>query len=303
MIYRILHTTCYDYSKPVTRCHNEVRMMPVDGPCQKVLETDLVLDLEASSHAEHRDFFGNRVVYFEIHTPHQKLSLTAKSKVDTKGQTLDLNGVVSANWEEVHRIFHETNGSPPEIYRFLLASIHVPLLPEIREYAALSFPQGRPMLEAMADLNQRIFSDFTFDVAATDVSTPLLQAFRERRGVCQDFSHFAIACMRTLGFPAAYVSGYLETDPPDGQIKLKGTDASHAWFAVYVPEAGWIHFDPTNNQMADRRYIHAAMGRDYAGAAPSRGVVFGGGVHQLSVSVDVVSLPASASDTEPDSSG
>ena len=164
--------------------------------------------------------------------------------------------------------------------------------PAFREYAAPSFPLGRPLLEAMADLNRRIHQEFTYDPHFTTVATPLNQVLTEQRGVCQDFAHLAMACLRAWGLAARYVSGYLETLPPPGQPRLIGADASHAWLAVYVPGVGWAEFDPTNDCMPGEQHITLAWGRDYGDVAPLKGVMTGGGSHSLEVSVDVAPQPA-----------
>ena len=161
----------------------------------------------------------------------------------------------------------------------------------MRDYAIPSFPVGRPIVDAVDDLVKRIHRDFTYDPQFTTIATPLLDVLKHRRGVCQDFAHVAIACLRSLGLAARYVSGYIETIPPAGQARLVGADASHAWFSLYVPEWGWLDFDPTNNQMASDQHIILAVGRDYQDVTPLKGVLFGGGKHQLDVSVDVERLP------------
>jgi transglutaminase-like putative cysteine protease len=157
----------------------------------------------------------------------------------------------------------------------------------LRRYAAASFPAGRPTLEALLDLTQRIYRDFTYDPRATTVSTPLNQVWRTRRGVCQDFAHFQIGCLRALGLPARYVSGYLVTKPPPGKPRLVGADASHAWVALYCPGVGWIDADPTNNVLPAEHHITVAYGRDFSDVSPVKGVILGGGHHTLSVAVDV----------------
>ena len=162
----------------------------------------------------------------------------------------------------------------------------VPMIPELHDYAEKSFAKGRPLLEAVEDLTTRLYTDFTYDPGFTTIATPLADVVKHRRGVCQDFAHLGIACLRALGLAARYVSGYIETDPPPDQEPLEGADASHAWFSVYLPQFGWIDFDPTNNQIPADRHITVAWGRDYADVTPLKGVVFGSGTHELSVSVD-----------------
>jgi transglutaminase-like putative cysteine protease len=168
----------------------------------------------------------------------------------------------------------------------------VPLEGDLRAYAQPSFPSGRPWLAGVLDLTQRIHRDFQYDSAATTVNTPVADVLKVRRGVCQDFAHLQIACLRSVGLPARYVSGYLLTVPPAGQPRLVGADASHAWLAAFCPEVGWIDFDPTNNQIPSTRYITLAWGRDYSDVCPIKGVLVGGGQHRMRVAVDVVPLEA-----------
>jgi transglutaminase-like putative cysteine protease len=161
---------------------------------------------------------------------------------------------------------------------------------QLDAYSAPFFDTGRPLLEAVQALMASIYDDFTYDPRATDVSTPVLEVLHERRGVCQDFAHLAIGCLRSRGLAARYVSGYLLTRPPPGKQRLVGADASHAWFATFIPEHGWVDFDPTNNMMPANEHVTIAYGRDFGDVTPIRGVILGGGQHQLSVSVDVASV-------------
>jgi transglutaminase-like putative cysteine protease len=178
----------------------------------------------------------------------------------------------------------------PEMQEFVFPSSLIRRLPALGDYAAGSFVAGRPLLEAIMDLTRRIHGDLKFDPKATTVATPLEQVIRNGRGVCQDFAHFQIGCLRAIGLPARYVSGYLETLPPPGKPKLVGADASHAWVQAFVPPVGWIDIDPTNNLIASDRYITVARGRDFDDVSPIRGVIVGGGKHELSVGVDVTPL-------------
>ena len=190
-------------------------------------------------------------------------------------------------WEEARRQLH-TDLDPDilEMRQYILNSPMIPAMPELYAYAEKSFAEGRPLLEAVEDLSTRLYTDFTYDPNFTTIATPLIDVIKHRRGVCQDFAHLGIGCLRALGLAARYVSGYIETNPPPDQKPLAGADASHAWFSVYLPQLGWIDFDPTNNQMPTDRHITVAWGRDYADVTPLKGVVFGSGTHELSVSVD-----------------
>jgi transglutaminase-like putative cysteine protease len=179
---------------------------------------------------------------------------------------------------------------PLDVLEFVFYSAAIPASADLEAYAGASFPPGRPLLDAVLDLTRRIHEEFTFDPKATTVATPLAEVFSSRRGVCQDFARLEIACLRSLGLPARYVSGYLETVPPPGRSRLLGADASHAWVAVYCPEAGWIHVDPTNNLLPSRTHVTVAWGRDYYDVSPIHGVILGGGNHTLRVNVDVLRL-------------
>jgi transglutaminase-like putative cysteine protease len=192
-------------------------------------------------------------------------------------------------WEDVRDRF--ALGQPPwwlEARQFGYPSPHVPIADELRNYAQPSFPAGRPWLVGVLQLTERIFKEFQYDPAATTVNTPVATVFKNRRGVCQDFAHLEIACLRSLGLPARYVSGYLLTAPPPGQPRLVGADASHAWLSAFCPEVGWIDFDPTNNQIPTTKHITLAWGRDYSDVCPIKGVLIGGGQHRMRVAVDVV---------------
>ena len=191
-------------------------------------------------------------------------------------------------WEEVRqRIQTDMDPEVLELRQYILDSPMIPTMPELRTYAEKSFPKNRSLLEAVEELTTRLYTDFTYDPNFTTIATPLADVIQHRRGVCQDFAHLGIGCLRTLGLAARYVSGYIETDPPPDQEPLEGADASHAWFSVYLPQLGWVDFDPTNNQIPADQHITIAWGRDYSDVTPLKGVVFGSGTHELSVSVDV----------------
>jgi transglutaminase-like putative cysteine protease len=236
---------------------------------------------------EHTDFFGNRVSYFAIQQSHSHLDVTALSEVEVSPMTLP-DPASTLPWElALERVHPKRNKAEDAAWIFSLASQMVPLDPAATAYARPSFPPSRPLLEAVLDLMGRIFRDFEYDPHFSNVATPLAEVIEHRRGVCQDFAHLGIACLRGLGLPARYVSGYLETLPPPGQVKLQGSDASHAWFAVLIPGLGWVDFDPTNDQIPSGQHITTALGRDYQDVTPLHGVFYGGGTHDLSIAVDV----------------
>lgn len=288
MRYRISHTTTYKYESKVSVCYNMTRLTPCTNDRQTCLNTVFHVDPPPQSMRSHEDAFGNQVNYFEITRPHAELRITAASDVEVRGQPQQELFADDLPWEQVIDAVRTSKDESTIMVRdFALPSPLVPLVDGVREYALESFTAGRPLVEAANDLMQRIFADFKYDPAFTTISTPLQQVLKHRKGVCQDFSHLAIACLRSLGLPARYVSGYIETLPPEGQEKLQGADASHAWFSVYTPANGWMDFDPTNNQVPGEQHITVAHGRDFADVTPLKGVVYGGGSHELAVAVDV----------------
>jgi len=286
--YQITHTTTYQYAEPVVLCHNEARLLPVNTPYQQCIDSHISIDPQPSDYRERRDYFGNQVAYFSIHSPHSSLRVTSVSHVNTTPISYDLTAADDKTWEDVAG--HLTNQRDEDSLEALQYKLNSPLIianQEMASYAERSFLQGRPIIEAVHDLMERIHRDFTYDPQFSSIATPLLEVLKHRRGVCQDFAQLAIGCLRSMGLAARYVSGYIETLPPAGQPRLIGADASHAWFAVYVPTLGWIDFDPTNNQMPMDKHITVAIGRDYRDVTPLKGVIFGGGKHKLDVSVDV----------------
>ena len=285
MHYRITHTTSYRYSDPVSVCHNEAYLTPRSNHAQRCLSNQLTISPQPVRIDQRSDFFGNTVHYFSLQVPHTELIITAHSEVSTN-PSLELPDMPA--WEFVLEQLQQDNHAATIMARgFTLTSPFIEKNPTITEYAKVSFTSQRPLLEATLELTERIFEEFTYDPEFTTIVTPLGEVLKHRRGVCQDFAHLAIACLRSLNLPARYVSGYLETLPPPGQTKLQGSDASHAWFSVFVPQLGWFDFDPTNNQRPNEQYITTAWGRDYGDVTPLKGVIFGGGQHQLKVAVDV----------------
>jgi transglutaminase-like putative cysteine protease len=236
---------------------------------------------------ERKDSFGNRVAYFSVEQSHTLLQVTARSEVELSPLPPPQLGDTPP-WEEVQtRLGNEINRGVLEARQFQLDSPLINTDATFAQYADASFSPSRPFLSAVQDLMLRIFTEFTYDSEFTTVATPVHDVFTHRRGVCQDFAHFAIACLRSLGFAARYVSGYLETRPPEGQTQLVGTAASHAWMSVYCPDLGWVDFDPTNNLLAADQHIVLAWGRDYSDVTPLKGTILSGVEHELQVSVEV----------------
>ncbi len=287
MKFRVRHLTRYVYEEPVSLCHSIAHLKPRTRPGQAVASSQVRVDPLPAVSREHTDFFGNRVSYFSIQQSHTSLEVAALSEVEvTPAAPPDLSA--TPPWEQILEHLHEGRSHATLDARiFTLPSPYVPLLAESVDYARASFAPGRPVLEAVADLMGRIFREFEYDPQFSTVATPLTEVLKHRKGVCQDFAHLALACLRGLGLPARYVSGYLETLPPPGQPKLQGSDASHAWFSLFVPGSGWVDFDPTNDQVPREQHITAAVGRDFQDVTPLRGVFYGGGEHELEVAVDV----------------
>ena len=287
MRYKISHTTTYSYSESVPLCHNEVHLAPRDSNRQNCLTSKLLVKPHPATMGKGLDYFGNHVSYFTVQEGHHKLSVTAVSKVEVLPPELP-DPLSTPPWEQVRDTLRcDTQREHLAAYQFAFDSPFVRASDDMREYALVSFAPNRPFLDAYMDLTSRIFHEFKYDKTATQIHTPLADVLRNRHGVCQDFAHLQIGCLRSLGLAARYISGYLLTEPPPGQPKLIGNDASHAWLSAYCPGYGWFDADPTNNQAPDVRHITLAWGRDYGDVCPIKGVFVGGGHHGMSVAVDV----------------
>ncbi len=289
--YRVTHVTEYRYSASVPQCQNEAHLLPRSTPRQKCERGQLRIQPLPAVYRDRDDFFGNRVTYFAIQESHVSLSVTARSEVlIVPAAPPQLQA--SPAWEEVrHSVSKDTSRAGIEARQFLLDSPLIHSSAALAAYAATSFAPNRPLLEAVADLVQRISQEFLYEPEATTVSTPLNTVLDHRQGVCQDFAHVAIGCLRTYGIAARYVSGYLETAVPGGQPQLTGATASHAWVSVYCPGQGWVDFDPTNNSIPTDQHITVAWGRDYSDVTPLKGVVAGSGSPTLDVAVTAERVP------------
>lgn len=289
-LFQLTHATTYHYQSPVTVSHHVLRVTPRRLPRQFRLE-HRIDTLPVPATLSHRtDYYGNEVAFITIEGAHRQFTVTSQARVAV-GPAFIPEPAETPAWEIVRGLCgYDRSSAVLEATEFTFASPSVPLDPVFADYASASFVPGRCILEAALDLTARIHTDFTFDAAATHVATPVLEVLGNRRGVCQDFAHFALACLRSLGLPARYVSGYLETIPPPGQPRLAGADASHAWVSLFCPGIGWIDLDPTNNCLPSMRHITTAWGRDYTDVSPIRGVLIGSGDHTLSVAVDVIPL-------------
>ncbi|MGA2656421.1 MAG: transglutaminase family protein [Verrucomicrobiota bacterium] len=289
-LFDITHATTYDYQSPVTVAHHLLRLAPRRLARQFRLAHGVSLEPVAASSSNHTDYFGNEVAFVIVEGAHRRLRVTARSRVAV-GAAFIPDAAETPPWETVRGLCRRDLSVPVlEASEFTFASPLVPLDAPFADYASQSFPAQRAILDAVLDLTARIHHDFKFDPTATTVAAPLAQVLEQRRGVCQDFAHLQIACLRALGLPARYVSGYLETTPPPGQPKLIGADASHAWLSFFCPGLGWIDVDPTNNLLPSLQHITLGWGRDYGDVSPIRGVLVGGDEHTLGVAVDVVAL-------------
>jgi transglutaminase-like putative cysteine protease len=288
MLYRIIHTTEYTYAGAISLCHNIAMLIPRDTDKQLRKKTDIKISPEPDVIREYEDFFGNKVLYFAIQHQHKKLSVTVTNEIEKQIQpapAISLYGNIA--WEAARLQLFEPNTDYIESRQFIPETSMTTIDDQITWYALQSFSPNRPVFEAAKDLMHRIFKDFKFDPDFSTVSTPLTEVMRLKRGVCQDFAHLAIACLRSIGLPARYVSGYIETLPPPGKEKLVGVDASHAWFSIFIPNLGWMDFDPTNNQIPGNQHVTIGWGRDYSDITPLKGIILSSGSHKLRVSVDV----------------
>jgi transglutaminase-like putative cysteine protease len=289
--YRITHTTEYVYESVVSSSFGEAHLAPRDLPHQRCGPAQLRVVPEPSEQREHLDYFGNRSTYFSVLRPHTKLVVTSTSEVEvTAPAAMPL--LADQSWETVRdRLRRDLSDDVIAAREYVLESPLITITDAVRDYAAQSFPAGRAISTAIADLATRINHDFLYKPGVTTVTTTLDELMELREGVCQDFAHLAIACARSVGLAARYVSGYLETDPPPGRPKLQGADVSHAWMDVFLPDAGWIGVDPTNDQLVSDRYVTTAWGRDYGDVPPLKGVIYTeGSKNELRVQVDVVAI-------------
>jgi len=284
--YRIRHLTRYRYSEPVTNSQHDLHLLPRELPHQRCLSSQLEIKPGPSVCEERTDYFGNRANHMVLAYAHSELSVLADSRVEVTA-SVAVAPEQDLAWElAVQQVIHER--SQVQVQEMTFPSPYIVPWPQLRAYALMSFPAGQPLLKGCFDLMARVHGDFTYDPKATTIATPLDEVFGHRRGVCQDFAHLMIACLRSLGLAARYVSGYLVTTPPPGKPRLVGADASHAWLSVFSPRFGFVDIDPTNNVVVGNQHIVLAIGRDFGDVTPLRGVVLGGGRHELEVAVDVL---------------
>jgi transglutaminase-like putative cysteine protease len=288
MIFDISHKTHFNYSHLVAQSQHLIHLSPCRVARQIIRNHSLIVEPAPALRYDGMDAFGNPVLILDIELPHKELVLHARTSVETLPRPV-FDAAATLAWDRLDDSFKLLDqGMPLDIIQYRCASRLTTATREISAFAKTFFTPGRPVLEAAIDLCHWIFTDFKFDASATDVSTPIEQVFLQKRGVCQDFAHLALTCLRAMRVPARYVSGYILTRPPPGQQRLQGADASHAWISVWSPEHGWIDIDPTNGIIAADEHITIAYGRDYDDVSPISGVLLGGGEHTVTVSVDVV---------------
>lgn len=285
--YRVVHETRYQYSSTVTGARQLAHLEPRATPWQEVHAHAVQVHPAPVECARGEDCFGNAVLRFAVYEPHDELSVRAESLVTVHRYAGSAEAGMPA-WEE-SLAWPESIGKPVdlEVEQYRVASAMAPVLDAAAEYARVSFRPGRSWLEAMLDLTQRIHGDFAYDPKATTVTTRVAEVLEHRRGVCQDFAHLMISCLRSLGLSARYVSGYVLNRVPEGRERLAGADASHAWVAGHCPGHGWVAFDPTNAKLADIEFVTIGWGRDFSDVTPLRGVVLGAAKQELWVAVSV----------------
>lgn len=293
LVLTVTHETACRYAQPVALSRQLLHLSPRRLPWQEPVSHAIDITPAPAESSSGHDYFGNPVTHAVISTPHRELSIVARSSLLMHDRHADFDSRASPGVAALAAAIAAPRGPAAlDAARFSFESPHVGLDPAVQAYAAESLSPGAPLLEALLDLNRRIHRDFEFDPSATSVSTPLADVMAQRRGVCQDFAHLMIGCLRAFGLSARYVSGYILTHPPEGQARLVGSDASHAWVSVYCPPAAgdgaaWIDLDPTNDCLAGSGHVTLGWGRDFSDVTPTRGVILGGGDQELSVRVTV----------------
>lgn len=287
--YHIQHETVYSYGIPVVLSHQQAHLLPRQVPWQTIERHELTVTPAPSRQSSHQDSFGNPCIIMEFSHPHESLTVTSDMHIQVHDRPSP--SMSSMAWEQVVEHCCYTGSTIDEAtleaLEFRQESPFVKIKHVFGEYAASCFTPERPIVDAVLALMEKINKEFVFDSEATQIATPLLEVLEKKRGVCQDFAHFMLACLRSIGIPARYVSGYLLTMPPPGQPRLIGADASHAWISAWSPDVGWFDADPTNNIVPGTEHITLAWGRDFSDISPLRGVILGGSRHDLTVRVTV----------------
>ena len=284
MKYYVRHISSYAYESPVTLSHHIARLLPRKTAYQEIERAKINITPSEHTLTQIKDAFGNNACIFVIEKPHDALTVTSEFTVDTKIPCYP-DEHTTPSWEETARLLTTpSTDTLLEAAQMTCPSCFINRTREAKEYALPSFSKNRPVLEAAADLMRRIYADFSYDSTATSVATPVNEVLKLRRGVCQDFAHLSIACLRSLGLAARYVSGYIRTYKND-ETAMVGGDASHAWFSVFVPSFGWVDLDPTNNMYMGEEHITIGWGRDFDDMSPVKGIMTGGGRHTFNVDV------------------
>lgn len=285
---RITHQTTYRHGGPATAAWQMLQLQPRNEPAQDCLDFQLEISPPAPDLEKRTDYFGNIRHFFSVREPHQQLSITSRSTVRRNLEALHLPGITQPlNLARNHVAALIRDRGQFELEQYLHATARVPLLPGAAALADGLDRDTTPLLDWIDQLGRKLAESYVFDSSATDVGTTLAELLETKRGVCQDFTHLFLSCVRQQGLPAAYVSGYLLTRPPPGKPRLRGADAMHAWASIFVPEVGWVDYDPTNTCFIGAGHIVVARGRDYSDVSPTRGVFSGGGGHSLKIGVTV----------------
>lgn len=291
MRYRIRHITEYTYQEPVGLCHNKLCLTPLNLPEHNCVSSTIKIVPTPDEMRNRTDFFGNTVTFFSTYKEHDHLEITSVSEVNLQGRPqADQAFRSQVLWQEVSQMLAAQKEDTYDIIQYTLPSQYVPYSEEIKAFSADCFAEDATLWSTCNALMQKIYKTIEFKPGFTTINTPVEYVVKAKKGVCQDFAHLMISCLRNMGLAARYVSGYIETLPPPGKEKLIGSDASHAWVSIYFPTIGWVEFDPTNCLLPSYKHITVGFGRDYHDVAPIKGIVFSAGKQTLKVSVDVTRL-------------
>jgi len=291
MRFKVRHVTEYKYQEPVGLCHNRLCLTPLNGVHQTCHSSDIRIDPLPDELFYRTDFFGNTLAFFSSYKDHDQLEITSVSEVElSKRPEADEALRSPVLWREVKQLLTRQGKDLYDIIQYILPSRFIPKSVVVREFAADCFAEDATLWAACNALMQKIHQSIQFKPGFTTINTPVEHVVKAKKGVCQDFAHLMISCLRNMGLAARYVSGYIETIPPPGKKKLVGSDASHAWVSVFFPSIGWVEFDPTNCILPAFKHITIAYGRDYLDVAPIKGIVFSSGKQNLTVKVDVTRL-------------
>jgi transglutaminase-like putative cysteine protease len=291
MRFKVKHVTEYAYQEPVGLCHNRLCLTPLTAAQQTCLSSEIEIVPAPDEFCYRTDFFGNTLAFFSSYKDHDQLEITSISEVSLNSRPEADEALGSQLlWRDVNQVLSRQGRDLYDIVQYILPSRFIPKNDVIKEFSEDCFAEDATMWAACSGLMQKIYKTIEFKPGFTTINTPVEHVVKARKGVCQDFAHLMISCLRNMGLAARYVSGYLETIPPPGKKKLVGSDASHAWVSVYFPSIGWVEFDPTNCLLPSFKHITIGYGRDYHDVAPIKGIVFSSGKQDLTVKVDVTRL-------------